>query len=248
MPPAPADDARPATATPMLQGRARPRPGWTEIAVGFAVLGVITIGSVLVATSATVGAEAFGLLLTALSAVAAGGGFAVAAVVRIRSWAAFGVRRTSGRWVLTGVAGGLLAFACKFPLISAYVALSGDAGNAQQVWQPSATTGVATVVLSILFLGVLTPIGEELLFRGVLTTALLRYGAVVGVVGSTAVFAVVHVAPSTVLVAVVVGLVAGELRRRSGSVWPGVAAHVTLNVLSNVLAFVVLPLVPALAG
>lgn len=245
MSPSPADDTRPVTPMPPGSTRPRPRPGWTEIAVGLATLGVISIGSVLIITPATVGPDAFGLFLTALSAIAAGGGFAVAALMRVRSWDAFGVRRTSARWILTGLAGGLVAFALKFPVISAYVALTGDGANPQEVWQSAATTGVTTVILSILFLGVLTPIGEELLFRGVLATALLRYGAVVGVGGSTLIFAVIHVAPSTVLVAVIVGLLAGELRRRSGSVWPGVAVHVTLNVLSNMLAFVVLP---ALAG
>ncbi|MBW0102702.1 CPBP family intramembrane glutamic endopeptidase [Pseudonocardia sp. KRD291] len=247
MSPSPADDARPATVTPTSPGtpRPRPRPGWTEIAVGLGVLAVVTVVSVRIITPADVGPVAFGLFLTALSAIAAGGGFAVAAVVRIRSWTAFGVRRTSRGWMLVGLAGGVGAFALKFPAIAAYVAFTGVGGNAQDLWQSAATTGVTTVLLSILFLGVLTPIGEELLFRGVLTTALLRYGAVVGVVASALIFAVIHLAPATVLVAVIVGLVAGELRRRSGSVWPGVAVHVTLNVLSNVLAFVV---VPALGG
>lgn len=235
----PADRTRPATVIPAPP---RPRPGWIEVAVGLGALGVITTGTLLLITPATVGPDAFGLFLTAFSAIAAGGGFAVAALVRVRSWQAFGVRRTTLRWMLTGLAGGLVAFALKFPVISAYVALTGDGANPQEVWQPAATAGVTTVVLSILFLGVLTPVGEELLFRGVLATALLRYGAVVGVVGSALVFAVVHVAPSTVLVALIVGLLAAELRRRSGSVWPGVAVHMTMNILSNVLAFVVLPM------
>lgn len=33
--------------------------------------------------------------------------------------------------------------------------------------------------------------------------------------------------------ALVVGLVAAELRRRSGSVWPGVVVHVTNNLIGQ---------------
>jgi membrane protease YdiL (CAAX protease family) len=57
----------------------------------------------------------------------------------------------------------------------------------------------------VLFLSVLTPVGEEFLFRGVVANALLRYGPVVGVI-------------------------AAELMRRSGSVWPAVAVHVVNNL------------------
>ena len=39
------------------------------------------------------------------------------------------------------------------------------------------------IVVATIFLSVVTPIGEEFTFRGVATTVLLRYGAVVGVVG-----------------------------------------------------------------
>ena len=34
----------------------------------------------------------------------------------------------------------------------------------------------------------------------------------------------------------VVGLVAGELRRRSGSVWPGVVTHLVHNAMAQVVA------------
>lgn len=235
---------RPA-ASPLTATRDRPRPGWPEIAVGLVVVVVLAVGSVKVITPDGVGPVAFGVFMMTLSAIAAGGGFAAAVLVRVRSLHAFGVRRTTVRWLLIGLAGGLVAFALKFPAIAAYGALTGDTANPQADWSTAATTGVGTTILAILFLGILTPIGEELLFRGVIATALLRYGAIVGVIGSAVIFAVLHFAPATVLVALVVGLITGELRRRSGSVWPGVTVHIVFNVLSNVLAFV---LVPALTG
>lgn len=74
-------------------------------------------------------------------------------------------------------------------------------------------------------LALLAPLGEELVFREELTTALLRYGAVVAVAGGAVVSALVHGPVTGFLPALVVGLVAGELRRRSGSIWPGFVAH-----------------------
>lgn len=245
MPFASADRSRHPVVTPSTAARDRLRPGWTEIAVGLLVCAVLAVGSVQVITPDGVGPVAFGVFMMALSAIAAGGGFAAAALVRIRSLSAFGIRRTTGRWLWIGLVGGIVAFALKFPAIAAYGALSGDTANPQADWSTVATTGVGTTIVAILFLGILTPIGEELLFRGVVTTALLRYGAIVGVVGSAVIFAGLHLAPATVLAALAVGLIAGELRRRSGSVLPGITVHIVFNVLSNVLAFVLLP---ALSG
>ena len=65
----------------------------------------------------------------------------------------------------------------------------------------------------------LTPIGEEFLFRGVLYTALARYGPWVAVLVSSAIFAMAHGFNYILPVAFVVGVVAALLcaeRGRSG--------------------------------
>ncbi|WP_327034943.1 CPBP family intramembrane glutamic endopeptidase [Micromonospora ureilytica] len=91
-----------------------------------------------------------------------------------------------------------------------------------------------------MFLGLLTPLGEELLFRGVVANALLRYGPVVGVVGSDLVFALYHGINSVLPGAFFIGLVTAELFRRTGSVWPSVVVHVVVNLPA--------PLISVLAG
>ncbi|MBC8091929.1 MAG: CPBP family intramembrane metalloprotease, partial [Pseudonocardia sp.] len=112
--------------------------------------------------------------------------------------------------------------------------------NVQGVYADAGSGGVWSVLLSLLFLAVLTPLGEELAFRGVVTTAPLRFGALIGVVGSAVVFAVMHgfnAVPITALItALIVGLITGEARRRSGSIWPGFAAHVVKNALAPLMA------------
>jgi uncharacterized protein len=71
---------------------------------------------------------------------------------------------------------------------------------------------------------------------GVITNALLRYGPLIGIVGSTLIFALAHGINIVFPAVLVMGLIGAELLRRSGSVWPGVVAH----------AFVNLPTVPVL--
>lgn len=88
------------------------------------------------------------------------------------------------------------------------------------------------------------PLAEELLFRGVLLSALMRrwpVGWAVG--GSSLLFALVHLPgleyqwyalPNLILLAV---LLAG-LRLRSGSIWPAVLAHGVNNLLAVAAWFV----------
>lgn len=230
----------PATPVPPVD-RKQLQPGWTELAVGIVVLLLLEIGVFLPVKAAGLDPVSFAVFMTALSAIVAGGGFAAAALVRIRSWAAFAVRRTSGRWLLLGLAGGVIATVLKIPASMAYTAISGDTSSPQADWSAASAGGVGTVILSFLFLAGLTPLCEELLFRGVVTTVLLRYGAVVGVVGSAAIFAIMHGLSVVTVSALLVGLLAAELRRRSGSVWPGVVLHVAFNLLSSVGLFLLLP-------
>jgi membrane protease YdiL (CAAX protease family) len=75
-----------------------------------------------------------------------------------------------------------------------------------------------------------TPVGEELLFRGVVMRGLLRYGAVVAALGSSVVFALFHGIDMALPTALVVDVVAAETARRSGSIWPAVAVHVVNNL------------------
>lgn len=76
----------------------------------------------------------------------------------------------------------------------------------------------------------MTLIGEEFVFRGVVTTVLLRYGAAPGVLGGAAIFAIFDGVNAVLPVALVMGLTAGEKLRRSGSIWPAVTVHVVVNL------------------
>jgi membrane protease YdiL (CAAX protease family) len=226
----------PDTGAAIPQGDARLQPGWPEIIVGLVVLAIVGYGGGAVAFLLDINPVVKALVFTALSGVAGLAGFAAAMQLRIRDWGAFGVRKTSMRWLATGIVAGLVATAVRTVVVGAFVRFTGVETTVQDTFAFRQEGGVLALVLAMLFLGVLTPIGEEFLFRGVVTKVLLRYGAFVGVVGSTLIFALSHGVNYVFVSALVAGLFAGEIFRRSGSVWPSVMVHVVYN----------LPVVPAI--
>ncbi|MFI4969504.1 MAG: CPBP family intramembrane glutamic endopeptidase [Lysobacterales bacterium] len=94
----------------------------------------------------------------------------------------------------------------------------------------------------VLYFGAGAPIQEEVIFRGLLQSFLARrwtaMSSLAGLPLSAAVlftailFGVVHLGSGIAVFAgaLVLGLVAGELRRRSGSLVPAIIAHVLFNI------------------
>ncbi len=79
---------------------------------------------------------------------------------------------------------------------------------------------------------ILTPLGEEFVFRGVIANTLNRYGAWAGVVGSAAVFGIVHGFNVILFDAFMVGILTGILFLKTNSIWPGVVVHIMYNALN----------------
>lgn len=206
------------------------RPGWPEVSIG--LLGLVIVGFIGGAALARSGLNPIisGLIFTALSGVAGMLGFFAAFAVRLRSWRAFGIRATTRRWLVIGASMGVVAFVVKGFAVLLYIWLTGDEQTPQNVFVAGAKGGVWTMVAATFFLGVVTPIGEEFLFRGVLATVLLRYGALIGVFGGALIFALFHGINIVFPAALVAGLIAGEVFRRSGSIWPGVMVHMMFNL------------------
>lgn len=217
------------------------RPGWPEILVGIATMALVGFGlpfatQGLIDLTSPVG----GAVLAGLSGVAGLAGFGAAAALRHRSWQAFGVRRTTARWLWIGVAGGVVAMLVKGLLTPLFLMLTDAETDTQAGYAVGASGGVWLLVATAIGLAVLTPIGEEFLFRGVVTTGLLRYGPVIATVGSAAIFALLHGINVVLPTAFIVGIITAELRRRSDSVWPGVVVHAFNNSIT-VVAYAMVP-------
>jgi len=103
-----------------------------------------------------------------------------------------------------------------------------------------APSGPLDALVSVAVIAVLPGLCEELVVRGLLLPSLARALTGAGaVVFSAALFAAMHGDSYRFAFTFVVGLVFGALRLRTGSLWPPVVAHVTLNTLT----FLVAPLV-----
>lgn len=90
--------------------------------------------------------------------------------------------------------------------------------------------GFGRLIPVLVGVGVLSPLGEEVFFRGFLYPALrMRLGAPIGVGLSAAVFALAH--PGTAVPqAFILGLVAALIVEYTGSLLPGLLAHMGVNV------------------
>ena len=90
------------------------------------------------------------------------------------------------------------------------------------------------VVLSIAIVGLVlvAPTAEELVFRGLGFAALGRFALPI----TTALFAVAHGLPVLLVPVAIAGLLLGLVRTRTGSVYPGMGVHMSLNALALALA------------
>jgi len=102
-----------------------------------------------------------------------------------------------------------------------------------------APRNLADALVSIFVIAVLPGLCEELVMRGVLLPSLARAwkGSVVAPIAITAVlFALMHFDGLRFAFTLSLGLVFGWLRLATGSLWPSVVAHLTLNTLTFLVA------------
>jgi len=91
----------------------------------------------------------------------------------------------------------------------------------------------AGLLLTFQALALVTPLSEEILFRGYVLRGLLsRIGAGPAVAATALVFSVFHFDTGTVIPIFFTGLALGWLHVKTGSVWPCVVAHAGQNALA----------------
>lgn len=168
-----------------------------------------------------------GMAATGIAGIAA---LMAANVLRVFDLRAFGFRTAGVTWLLAGTALGLAAFGLSFIIEGVYFLFVTEV-NTQADFQAAARAGPFSLFLLLMAGAVLTPFGEEVLFRGIIANVLNRYGPWVGVVGSAAIFAIIH-GPSVILLdAFMVGILTGILFRKTRSLWPCFLLHLVYNGL-----------------
>lgn len=222
-----------------VAGNPRPALGWTEIGIGAGGYVALSVGLIFAV------ALVFHGSIPIIPAVVAAGVAPLAAAViaisvRVRSAAALGLRRVSRRWILIGIGAGVGVWLVNRLVIVGYVMLTGDTSNPQAALAEGAN-GPGLELAALLLAGaVLVPIGEELLFRGVLYGGLRRYGAIVATIASACLFGLAHGINVVLPAAIIVGVVNAVLYEKSGSIWPAVLTHGVNNTILFVLAAVLL--------
>ncbi|MFC4254939.1 CPBP family intramembrane glutamic endopeptidase [Croceibacterium xixiisoli] len=171
-----------------------------------------------------------GLAGTAVNGIAGMAALFAAFALRIRRLRVFGFRTISSSWLIIGAAVGLFAFGASFIVEYVYFLFITEP-NTQADFQVVAKSGPLMLSILVLTGAILTPLGEEFVFRGVIANAFNRYGAWVSVIGSALIFAAMH-GPSVIFFdALLVGLLTGVLFRKTGSIWPPAITHIVYNGL-----------------
>jgi CAAX protease family protein len=116
-----------------------------------------------------------------------------------------------------------------------------SAARASVAWTTTslATVGPVLAVVAVARAVVITPLAEELLFRGALYGWLRRWWPAWATIAATAVaFAGIHGFLVVMPYVLVFGIVTGWLRERTGSVAAGVVTHVLNNAILVTMTFV----------
>jgi membrane protease YdiL (CAAX protease family) len=151
-----------------------------------------------------------------------------------------GLHRGGGRWLwLAPIAVLIISFAVDEGVMRLVREFAGSEvlPTVNAVIAGIATTP-ARVVLAILVVGLLAPLVEELVFRGLLYGYVEgRFGAIPALVVSSLAFAAAHVEPIHVALVLPIGALLGWTRLRTGSLWPAIAAHVANNTVAVLASY-----------
>ena len=112
--------------------------------------------------------------------------------------------------------------------------------------EPSMNTDLGTtwesgwidVALLMISVAIVTPIAEELMFRGYILDSIRRiHGDWPAIIGSALLFGLVHIDPFTVGQAFIGGVIYGWIRIKTGSLLPSIACHVMWNIMALSLTY-----------
>lgn len=88
------------------------------------------------------------------------------------------------------------------------------------------------------FVGLLAPVCEEIVFRGILYTGFRKNGTPMqAILWSAALFGLFHMNLNQMAYAVVLGFAFGLLREATGNIWAGIICHISLNSYSVFLYY-----------
>jgi membrane protease YdiL (CAAX protease family) len=152
---------------------------------------------------------------------------------------ALGFRRT--RWgvvaAMVPLSVGLLLTNGVLVLLTS-AALGGSQNPQAETLAPQGILSTENFVLLFLLIAIVAPVGEELLFRGMLYRYLrARRGVTFAVALSAGVFALAHVVPVLLPALFILGIVLALVAERSASIYPAIVLHALNNGISLVILY-----------
>lgn len=132
---------------------------------------------------------------------------------------------------------GVMATVCFYPLAVLLSELSSRAFPSDQVLNAVQGSTALGPAVAWIIMAMLPALAEEFLFRGVLFGAFRRYGFCAALLVSSAAFALVHDSVPQICYTLLMGVVWGWVRERTGSVWPSMLGHMAFNSVALLAAF-----------
>ncbi|MBT3555319.1 MAG: CPBP family intramembrane metalloprotease [Chloroflexi bacterium] len=218
-------------------------PLWPMIAVLAAGFGIIAL-SYLLATDTGDGSAIFAgvqvgiIAATAMSGVFAATGFAFSVVRFSEPLSSLGFVKTSGfKPYLFAVAMWIVGLSVLMLWVQVLVWFGVDSlippDTAKQVLNEAGGNIVVTIVL----VGILGPIAEEIFFRGFVLPGLVKkFGIIWALVISSVVFGLFHIDLGAIVPTFALGLGLGWVYLKTGSIWPAMFAHGLHNTVAVLIA------------
>ncbi|PJF08009.1 CPBP family intramembrane metalloprotease [Pseudorhodobacter sp. MZDSW-24AT] len=180
------------TSTPVF--RPSKPPTLSAIAVGLAAFHIALLWAALVVGSVGSDRAVLQSILASYGGAVAGlSGFATVYLTSGRSLAALGLRRVPAPWLFLAVGLGAGGFGASILIQDLYRNVFGfSEADTQAVLHVAMQSGIFPFALAFVGGAILTPIGEDFLFRGVIANALNKYGLWAGVGLSALIFGIVH--------------------------------------------------------
>ena len=101
------------------------------------------------------------------------------------------------------------------------------------------TTSSLSITKMFFFVGILAPVCEECVFRGILYSGFRKNGTPLQAILWTAVlFGLFHMNLNQMVYAIVLGVAFGLLREATGNIWAGIIGHMSLNSFNVFLFYV----------
>lgn len=118
-----------------------------------------------------------------------------------------------------------------------FVLFFGEPGTNTDIGTTWESSNLA-ILLTFISICIMTPISEELFFRGYLLDSINRmHGQWPAILISAVIFGLVHLDPFTIGMATIGGIIYGWIRIRTGSLLPGIAAHAMWNTMALVVTY-----------